>query len=135
MTEQRYAITPEIDTAGRVTRLHLIGRFDRSAHDATLRAVRGALARRRPTTLIVDVNAVIFVGGECVNALLGGYARALRAGHGYEVVGAAGHVRHALEAVRLCTRTAGDEPLYGPAWPDAVEDSLWLGAVDELAAP
>lgn len=135
MTEQRYAIRPETDTAGRVTRLHLIGRFDRSAHDATLRAVRGALARRRPTTLIVDMSAVIFLGGECVHVLLGGYARALRAGHGYEVVGAAGHVRYALEAVGLCPRTDLDDLLYGPAWPDAVEDSLWLGALDELAAP
>ena len=135
MTEQRYAIRQETDTAARVIRLHLIGRFDRPAHDAALRAVRGVLARQRPITLIVDVSAVIFIGGECVNVLLGGYTRALRAGHGYDVAGAAGHVRHALDAVRLCARTDLDDLLYGPSWPDAVEDALRLGGVlGELAA-
>ncbi len=134
MTETRYAIRQETDAAARVTRLHLIGRLDRSARPGLLRALSGALTAQRRTTVHLDLAAVIFLGNECIDVLLGGYARALRSGHGYEVAGARGHVRRALAAVRLCAPGSVEELLDGPWWSDderEEDDPRWISAVGD----
>jgi stage II sporulation protein AA (anti-sigma F factor antagonist) len=122
MTEVRYAIRRETDTAARVTRLHLIGRLDKAARPGLRRAVSNALARRRGMTLQIDMSAAIFLGSECVQELLSGYGKAMIAGHGYEVVEARGHIRRSLAAVRLCAPGGVEELLDDQPWPEAV----WL---------
>jgi anti-anti-sigma regulatory factor len=126
MTEVRYAIRRETDTAARVTRLHLIGRLDKAARPGLRRALSNALVGRRGMTLRIDMSSVIFLGSECVQELLTGYGKAMVAGHGYEVAEARGHIRRSLAAVRLCAPGGVEELLDGPAWPDPVAEAVWL---------
>ena len=122
MTEVRYAIRRETDTAARVTRLHLIGRLDKAARPGLRRAVANALTRRPGMTLQIDMSSVLFLGSECLQELLTGYGKAMAAGHGYEVVEAHGHIRRSLAAVRLCAPGGVEELLDGRPWPE----TAWL---------
>src|SRR3954470_14854760 len=118
MTEVRYAIRRETDPAARVTRLHPIGRLASWARPGLRRALRNVLARRRHTTVRIDMSAVIFLDSECVEELLSGYGRAMAPARGYEVAGAGGHVRRSLAAVRLCAPGGVEELLDDPDRPD-----------------
>ncbi|GAA4589279.1 anti-anti-sigma factor [Actinoplanes octamycinicus] len=102
--------------------LHLRGCFDRRSGTELRRELRQAFDRARGARIIVDMADVDLIGSECIEVLLVGYTRALRSGHGYQVVNAEGHVRQALEATGLCPRS--DEHLYAPAAGDAIEAAL-----------
>ncbi|WP_229830729.1 STAS domain-containing protein [Actinoplanes ianthinogenes] len=84
--------------------LHLAGCFDRRSGNELRRELRQAFDRARGARIVVDVAGVDLIGSECIEVLLVGYTRALRGGHGYEVVNAEGHVQQALEATGLCPR-------------------------------
>ncbi|MFC4069767.1 STAS domain-containing protein [Actinoplanes subglobosus] len=103
MTDPRYEIDRTNHRTGSTVHLHLIGAFDRDAHRVLRAAMRDAFASgRRGHGVIVDMARVETIGSECIELLLIGYTRALRGGHGYDIVNAAGHVRQALALTGLC---------------------------------
>ncbi|BEL08588.1 hypothetical protein Q0Z83_067790 [Actinoplanes sichuanensis] len=103
MTDPRYEIDRTNHRTGSTVHLHLIGAFDRDAHRVLRAAMRDAFASgRRGHGVIVDMARVETIGSECIELLLIGYTRALRGGHGYDIVHAAGHVRQALALTGLC---------------------------------
>ncbi|WIM94622.1 STAS domain-containing protein [Actinoplanes oblitus] len=102
--------------------LHLRGCFDKKSGNELRRELRHAFDRARGARVVVDMAGVELIGSECIEVLLVGYTRALRGGHGYQVINAEGHVRQALEATGLCPR--GDEHLYTPATGDTIDAAL-----------
>ncbi|MEV6302742.1 STAS domain-containing protein [Actinoplanes sp. NPDC051861] len=110
----------------RVVRLRVIGRLDRAAHAELRRSLRRAFDRARNSRVVVDLTEVDAIGSECIEVLLVGYTRALRGGHGFEVSGATGGVRQALEVTGLCERSA----LYLPAVDDSLDALLASTAHD-----
>ena len=98
---------------GSAVRLVLSGRFDREAHLELRKSLRRAFERSRRGRVVVDLAGVGAIGSECIEVLLVGYTRALRDGHGFEVVGATGAVRQALEVTGFYPRpaaVAADDP-------------------------
>ncbi|XVU25279.1 SDR family NAD(P)-dependent oxidoreductase [Actinoplanes sp. CA-054009] len=130
MTDLRCAIERDTDKAGNTTYLHLSGSFDKAAHRELRRRLWDAFARKRRGRVVVDLARVDEIGSECIEVLLMGYTKALRGGHGFEVINAQGGVRQMLEATGLCERP-DDDVLYAPAWPD-IFDFTPLGAPDRL---
>jgi anti-anti-sigma factor len=130
MTDLRWAIERETDKAGTTTYLYLSGSFGKGVHRDLRRKMTDAFARKRRGRVVLDLARVDEIGSECIEVLLMGYTKALRGGHGFEVVNARGGVRRMLEATGLCPREDGDL-LYAPAWPD-VFDLTPLGAPDRL---
>lgn len=126
MGEVRCVIHRNPDKNGSTVFLHLDGCLDRQSSADLRRELRQAFDRARGARVVVDMAGVDLIGSECIEVLLVGYTRAMRSGHGYEVVNAEGHVRQALEATGLCPRS--DEHLYAPSTGDAVE-----AAIAELA--
>ncbi|MFI1992651.1 STAS domain-containing protein [Actinoplanes sp. NPDC020271] len=122
MGEVRCVIHRNPGKTGSTVFLHLDGCFDRRSSADLRRELRQAFDRARGSRVVVDVAGIDLIGSECIEVLLVGYTRAMRTGHGYEVVNAEGHVRQALEATGLCPR--GDDNLYGPSIEDAVEAVL-----------
>ncbi|MEU4619709.1 STAS domain-containing protein [Actinoplanes sp. NPDC023801] len=107
MTDPRYEIERTNLRTGSSVHLHLIGAFDRGADRVLRVGMRDAFASgRRGHRVIVDMKDVDSIGSECIDLLLIGYTRALRAGFGYEIVNPRGHVRQALALTGLCA--AGD---------------------------
>ncbi|HEX9999418.1 MAG TPA: STAS domain-containing protein [Actinoplanes sp.] len=101
---------------GSIVRLLLCGDLDRSAHGDLRRALREVFTRTRGVTVSIDMGEVDAIGGECIELLLLAYTRALRSGHGFEIVNAYGLVRQNLELTGLCARLPDGEPLYAPPW-------------------
>ena len=96
---------------GSTVRLLLSGRFDRvdqGAHLELRKSLRRAFERSRRGRVVVDLAGVESIGSECIEVLLVGYTRAMRDGHGFEVVGARGAVRQALEITGFCPRSEAD---------------------------
>ncbi len=118
----RCVIHRDPDKTGPAVFLHLDGSFDRRSGAGLRRELRQAFDRARGARVVVDMAGVDLIGSECIEVLLVGYTRALRSGHGYQVVNARGHVRQALEATGLCPRS--DDRLYAPAAEDAIEAAL-----------
>jgi anti-anti-sigma regulatory factor len=116
MTDSPYAIHHETDKTGSTVYLYLCGQFDVTAHRALGRALREILHRSRTINVVIDVAKAETLDGECIDLLLVGYARALRSGHGYQVINGQGPVRQILEATSLCARL--DDVLYAPTWID-----------------
>lgn len=115
MTDPRYEIERNTGRTGATVHLHLIGAFDRDAHRVLRLGMRDVFASgRRGHRVIVDMARTESIGSECIELLLIGYTRALRAGAGYEIVNAHGHVRQALALTGLCE----PEALYAPPWDD-----------------
>ncbi|SDT57511.1 STAS domain-containing protein [Actinoplanes derwentensis] len=113
MKDPRYEIERTTNRTGSTVHLHLIGAFDRDASQVLRAGMRDAFAAgRRGLRVIVDVEQTESVGSECIDLLMVGYARALRAGHGYEITNAQGHVRQALALTGLVE----PETLYAPLW-------------------
>lgn len=113
MTDPRYEIDRTAHKTGSTVHLHLIGAFDRDASQVLRAGMRDAFAAgRRGLRVVVDVARVESIGSECIDLLMVGYTRALRAGHGYAITGACGHVRQALALTGLVEA----ETLYAPAW-------------------
>jgi anti-anti-sigma factor len=112
MEHSRCVISREAGGAGPVVRLRVTGSLDRPAHAELRRSLRQAFDRARRSRVVVDLAGVDVIGSECIEVLLVGYTRALRGGHGFEVVGAAGAVRQALEITGLCA-PAGPEISLG----------------------
>ncbi|MFC6568951.1 STAS domain-containing protein [Actinoplanes utahensis] len=111
MTDPHYEIQRTRGRTGITVHLHLSGAFDRDAGRVLRTAMRDTFASgRRGLRVFVDVSAVESIGSECIDLLLVGYTRALRAGHGYEIVNAHGHIRQALALTGLCE----PETLYAP---------------------
>lgn len=121
MTDEHCAIDAIADPAGPTVYLYLRGEFRRPDHRELRLAVRAAFRRSRHADVVIDVADVVALAGECVDVLLVGYTRAMRGGHGYEVVNARGEVRSALEATGLCAREPATSSLYVPAVADVVE--------------
>ncbi|MEU4427991.1 STAS domain-containing protein [Actinoplanes sp. NPDC024001] len=111
MEEVRCVIRREPTPAGLVVRLRVSGVLDRAAHPEVRRALHRAFERHRRATIVVDLAEAEHIGSECIEVLLVAYTRALRAGHGFEVVNPHGAVRQALEITGLCAR-GDDSPLY-----------------------
>lgn len=131
MEEVRCVISREAGDTGPVVRLRVAGRLDRSAHAELRRSVRRAFDRARRSRVVVDLAEVGVIGSECIEVLLVGYTRALREGHGFEVVGATGAVRQALEITGLCARSEETVlyPLVGELSVEALLTS-GVGALD-----
>jgi anti-anti-sigma factor len=103
MKDPRYEIERINHRTGSTVHLHLIGSFDRDAHRVLRTGMRDAFASgRRGHRVIVDMARVESIGSECIELLLIGYTRAVRGGHGYDIVHATGHVRQALALTGLC---------------------------------
>ena len=119
MTDLGWTLHRDTDKSGSTILLHLAGTFDRQAYRELRRALQYALNRGTAVGVVIDVGRVDFIGSECIEALLYGYTRALRAGRGYEIANACGHARLALEITGLCPRD--DDRLYVPAWSDAMD--------------
>ncbi|WP_430787806.1 STAS domain-containing protein [Actinoplanes sp. G11-F43] len=115
--DPHYQIERTTQRTGSTVHLRLIGAFDRDT-DRVLRAgMRDAFASgRRGHRVVIDVRQVESIGSESIDLLLVGYTRAVRGGHGYEIVNAHGHVRQALALTGLVEPDA----LYAPAWADEV---------------
>ena len=120
MTDSGWTLHRDTDKSGSTIMLHLAGTFDRQAYRELRRALQYALNRAPAVGVVIDVGRVDFIGSECIEALLHGYTRALRAGRGYEITNARGHARQALEITGLCPRDY-DDRLYVPAWSDAMD--------------
>ena len=121
MTTTGYTIDRDVDLATSRIHLRLGGVLDQSSCTDLRRALSAPPARARRVNLIIDVDEVTHVGGDCIDLLLTAYTRALRTGHGFEVVNPHGAVRHALELSRLCLPDETDQPLYIPPWMEAVD--------------
>lgn len=103
--EQVHCVTHrETTPAGPAVRLRVTGSLDRAAHAELRRALRRAFDRSRRVAVLVDLTDVDHIGSECIEVLLVAYTRALRSGHGFEVVNPHGAVRQALEMTGLCAR-------------------------------
>ncbi|KUL29885.1 STAS domain-containing protein [Actinoplanes awajinensis] len=122
MGDVRCVIHRDPGKTGSTVVLHLDGDFDRESGAELRRELRQAFDRARNSRVVVDMAGVDLIGSECLEVLLVGYTRAMRSGHGYEVVNATGHVHQALQATGLCPRT--DEHLYTPAATDTIEHLL-----------
>lgn len=116
MTTTGYSIDRDADVATSRIHVRLGGALDRSSCADLRRALSGSPARARRVNLVIDMNEVTSIGGECIDVLLAGYTRALRTGQGYEIVNPHGAVRQALELSRLCIPDETDQPLYVPPW-------------------
>lgn len=117
MEDPRYEIQRTTGRTGSTVHLHLIGQFERDAARVLRAGMRDAFASgRRGHRVVVDVEQVESIGSECIDLLLVGYTRALRGGHGFEIVNAHGHVRQALALTGLCA----PDVLYAPVWADEV---------------
>ncbi|GAA1612483.1 STAS domain-containing protein [Actinoplanes couchii] len=115
MEDPRYEIERTTHKTGSTVHLHLIGAFDRDASRVLRTGMRDAFASgRRGLRVIVDVERAESIGSECIDLLMVGYTRALRAGHGYEISNAHGHVRQALALTGLVE----PDTLYAPVWAD-----------------
>jgi anti-anti-sigma factor len=102
MTDPRYEIERTNLRTGSSVHLHLIGAYDRGADRVLRLGMRDAFASgRRGHRVVVDMKDVDSIGSECIELLLIGYTRALRAGFGYEIVGPRGHVSQALALTGL----------------------------------
>lgn len=120
MKDPRYEIERTTLRTGSTVHLHLIGAFDRDSHRVLRSGMRDAFATgRRGHRVIVDIEQVESIGSECLELLIVGYTRALRAGHGYEIVNAHGHVRQALALTGLVE----PDTLYAPIWADDLIES------------
>ena len=93
---------------GSTVRLLLSGRFEQAAHLELRRSLRRAFQRSRRGCVVIDLAGVESIGSECIEVLLVGYTRALREGHGFEVTGARGAVRQALEVTGFYPRPESD---------------------------
>ncbi|MDI6101796.1 STAS domain-containing protein [Actinoplanes sp. NEAU-A12] len=114
MTDPRYEIERDTRRTGSTVHLRLIGAFDRDAHRVLRLGLRDVFASgRRGHRVFVDMERAESIGSECIELLLVGYTRALRSGHGYEIVNAHGHVRQALALTGLC-----EPEVAHPAWSD-----------------
>lgn len=122
MGEVRCVIHRNPDKTGSTVFLHLDGCFDRQSSADLRRELKQAFDRARGARIVVDMAGVDLIGSEGIEVLLVGYTRAMRSGHGYEVVNAEGHVRQALEATGLCPRS--DDNLYAPSTEDALAELL-----------
>ncbi|WP_328469217.1 STAS domain-containing protein [Actinoplanes sp. NBC_00393] len=118
--ETRRETTP----AGPAVRVRVTGSLDRAAHPELRRSLHRAFERSRRVAVLVDLTEVDSIGSECIEVLLVAYTRALRTGHGFEVTGAHGPVRQALEITGLCPPTA----LYAPNTADTLEGLLDAGS-------
>ncbi|MEV0898269.1 STAS domain-containing protein [Actinoplanes sp. NPDC049802] len=120
MTDPRYDIRRTTHRTGSTVHLRLTGDFDRDAHRVLRAAMRDVFAvGRRGIRIVIDMDGIESIGSECIDLLLIGYTRALRGGHGYEIVNARGHVRQALALTGLCE----PEALYAPVWADDLTSS------------
>ncbi|WP_229073432.1 STAS domain-containing protein [Actinoplanes sp. DH11] len=88
--------------------LYLTGDFDHAAHAELRRSLRRAFDRAGRGSVVVDMSGVGAIGSECIEVLLVGYTRAMRGGHGFEVVNAHGPVRQALAVTGLCEPPVDD---------------------------
>lgn len=111
--DPHYQIERTTHRTGSTVHLRLLGAFDRDTSRVLRAGMRDAFASgRRGHRVIVDVEHVESIGSECIDLLLVGYTRAMRGGHGYEIVNAHGHVRQALALTGLVE----PETLYAPVW-------------------
>ncbi|GIF08126.1 STAS domain-containing protein [Actinoplanes siamensis] len=133
MGDVRCVIHRDPGKTGSTVLLHLAGSFDRKSGMDLRRELRQAFDRARGARVVIDMAGVDRIGSECIEVLLVGYTRAMRSGHGYEVVGAEGHVRQALEATGLCPRS--DDNLYAASTEDAIEAALAPALLRTQAAP
>ncbi|MEU8657028.1 STAS domain-containing protein [Actinoplanes philippinensis] len=125
MTDPRYEIERTTHRNGSTVHLHLIGAFDRDAHKVLRAGMRDAFASgRRGHRVTIDMTRVETIGSECIELLLIGYTRAMRGGHGYDVVNAEGHVRQALAMTGLCEPSPVPHALYAPAWAEGLSGQL-----------
>ncbi len=122
MGDVRCVIHRDPDKTGSTVFLHLEGSFDRRSGAELRRELKQAFDRARGARIVVDMGGVRLIGSECIEVLLVGYTRAMRGGHGYEVVNAGGYVRQALEATGLCPRS--DDNLYAVSSEEALEEAL-----------
>jgi anti-anti-sigma factor len=104
MSEVRCVIHRGPGRSGTTIFLHLDGEFDRRSSSDLRRELRQSFGRARGARIVIDMAGVGLIGSECIEVLLVGYTRAMRSGHGFEVVNAEGHTRQALEATGLCSR-------------------------------
>lgn len=105
MEEARCVISRDDRSA---VRLHLAGDLGRAAHQELRRSLRRAFDRAGRGTVVIDMAGAASIGSECIEVLLVGYTRALRAGLGFEVVNAHGPVRQALAVTGLCEPAVDD---------------------------
>ncbi|MBG0567291.1 STAS domain-containing protein [Actinoplanes aureus] len=125
MEQARCVIRRETTPAGPAVRVHVTGSLDRAAHAELRRALRRAFEQTRRAAVLVDLTEVDDIGSECIEVLLVAYTRALRGGHGFEVAGARGAVRQALEITGLCPPSA----LYAPNTADTLDAMLDAGSL------
>ncbi len=90
---------------------------------------------RRAVSVVIDMRGVDFIGTECLALLLVGYTKALRAGHGYQVVRGQGHVRRVLEDTGLSAAAEPRAATAGRAATAAADADAEVSWLDLLVDP